>query len=162
MNNMMNSKYLVCIGLTESHDGAVRFVCQQVITRKDKFMNIELLIASPKENNGQFFMIKEEKNDTTLARQKVSSVEGHIKSSIPSSNFSISYSVYEGDFVEGFREKILNDNAISLIIMGASQKSLGKGRTINNLIEKVNEIMTIPFIVIPQNITDEQISRIVI
>jgi hypothetical protein len=75
MNNMMNSKYLVCIGLTESHDGAVRFVCQQVITRKDKFMNIELLIASPKENNGQFFMIKEEKNDTTLARQKVSSVD---------------------------------------------------------------------------------------
>lgn len=159
---MMNSKYLVCIGLTESHDGAVRFVCQQVITRKDKFMNIELLIASPKENNGQFFMIKEEKNDTTLARQKISSVESYIKNAIPSSNFSISYSVYEGDFVDGFREKILNDNAISLIIMGASHKSLGKGRTINNLIEKVNEIMTIPFIVIPQNITDEQISRIVI
>ena len=89
MNNVMNSKYLVCIGLTESHDGAVRFICQQIAAHKDKFIDIELFIASPKENSGQFFMIKEEKNDTTLARQKVSSVENYIKNSIPSSNFSI-------------------------------------------------------------------------
>ena len=158
----MNSKYLICIGLTDSFDGAVRFICQQITAHKEKFIQIELLIASPKENNGQFFMIQEEKNDTSVAKERIVFVENRIKNSIPSSNFSIVSNVYEGDFAEGFKEKLLNDNSISLIVFGASQKSLGKGRTINNLIERVNEIMTIPFIVIPQNITDEQISRILI
>ncbi len=159
---MMNSKYLFCIGLTESYDGAMRFICQQIVEHKEKFIDIELFIASPKENNIQFFLMKEEKSDLTLIKQRIFTIENHIKNSIPSSNFSISSTIYEGDFADGFREKLLHDNSISLIVMGASQKSLGKGRTINNLIEKVNEIMTIPFIVIPQNITDEQISRILI
>ena len=158
----MNSKYLICIGLTKSHDCAIRFVCQQILVHHEKFIDIELFISSPKKNDIQFFMIKKEKDDTTLAKEKILSVQSYIKNSTPSSNFSISSTVYEGDFADGLREKLLNDKAISLIIMGASQKSFGRGNTINNLIEKVNEIMTIPFIVIPQNITDEQISRILI
>lgn len=158
----MSSKYLVCVGLTESHDGAIRFICEQIMQHRDKSIEIELFTAAPKEKNMQFFMVDAENSDSDLIRQKVLTIEENIRSKIPSSNFSISSEIYEGDFADGLKEKLLNDKSISLIVIGASQKSLGKGRTINNLIEKVSDMMTVPFIVIPQNITDEQISRILI
>ena len=157
----MGNKYLVCVGLTESHDGAIRFICQQAIKHPEILIEIFLFTAAPKDKNLSFFGSVEDENINQELEQKVINIKNKIQNTILSTNFSISYEIYNGDFADGVKQKLLADKSINLVIMGASQTSLGKGKTINKLIEKIHEILTIPFIVIPQNITDDQISRIV-
>ncbi len=158
----MNNKYLICVGLTESHEGAIRFISQQIEKHPEIFIEVFLFTAVPKDKNMSFFGTSDNESDNQEMEKKILNIKNKIQNTILSSNFSILYEIYSGDFSDGVKEKLLNDKSINLVIMGASQTSLGKGKTINKLIEKIHDILTIPFIVIPQNITDEQISRILL
>lgn len=153
-----SKKYLVCLSGTGSSDGAVKFAAKQI---KKYGILIELLIAIPTEHkNFQVFMNKNH-NDNKIAYDRAAAImQMNLNYIIEETGCIPIHTIFQGEIHEAIKQKLLNDPNIILLILGSSASSFSKRKTISSLIEKIGESVMIPITIIPQNITEEQLSNL--
>jgi hypothetical protein len=112
------------------------------------------------EENSNFFgsseFVDEDfvKSGNEILLQNKSIIEGKISNKVLTS-------LYVGILHTGLSERMLNDKGIVMVILGASHLSLGKNKTVTKLIDNLGSVIVVPLVIIPQDITNEQILRLV-
>jgi hypothetical protein len=152
----MSKKYLLCIGTSDSHKGALNFICEKL--KKNPELSVELFTVVRQTGDGTMFgpdqneeLVKEIEN---MLEQNKAELEKTIRNKVLTS-------CYVGTLSKGLESKLVEDNDIIAIVLGMSNIS-EKKQTILKLIEEKKDILyNIPIIIIPQSITEVQIMDLI-
>jgi hypothetical protein len=150
-------KNLVCISMSESSSGVIKYIIQKI---KHYNIRIELFSVISKPVIMRLFSSSNEKDDFTEfneAKKHLKIISNQIFSE---TGYRPEYNVVCGDFSDSLKDKILNDFEICSIILGAKNDSWN-GKKLPSLMKKFFNFSTIPLVIIPQNITDIQINNII-
>lgn len=154
-------KYLICISKNESCDGVIRFAINHIKKYNTK---IELLMVVPSSNILRIFVSggsdQADFTERNNAKKYLSTIAHKIQSETKISK--IEQNVYSGDLTKTIEEKLLLDSDICAILLGADTNSWKKNHNLSNMMAKIFSFSTIPVIIIPQNITDQQIDNLLI
>ena len=155
-NVFLEKKYLVCIGNTDSHKGALNFLCESLKNKKD--IVIEFFISAAEETDGGFFASNPDVCDGDSMNKDVverilNDVEKFVQAKLPN---KIIKTIECGEIGESLKKKIKSDNSILTIILGSSTRS----KNVSGIIGKICNIVMMPIIIIPKDITNEQIMRL--
>jgi hypothetical protein len=151
----LEKKYLVCIGNTDSHKGALNFLRESLKNKKD--IVIEFFISAAEEVDGGFFasnpdVCNGDSINKDVVEKILCDVENFLQKKLSN---KIIKTIECGDIGESLKKKIQSDNSILTIILGSSTRS----KNISGIIGKICNLVMIPIIIIPQDITNEQIIR---
>jgi len=147
-------KYLVYASGKESQF-AVNFACKKALRRGN---TVEILhVIAPIDTQNLFGVIAK------VNQERWQEAEDLVKS-ISDKAFEYSgiipaIQIREGKIGEEIIAATLKDNAISMLVIGASQESRGM-ETINWLTAKLGSRLLIPLMLVPGNLTDLQINEL--
>jgi hypothetical protein len=157
-------KYLVCISSTQSHEGALVFVCENLKHRRDVQIELFSVIKKDEEELGFFKNASNNAQDDFMStdEKKIEKILIDAKDFIHSriSN-QVEIKIEFGKTAEVLKTKILEDKSIIAMVLGVSSESFTKNNNLSSILEKVSSVTTTPLILVPRFTTSEQITKII-
>lgn len=150
------SKYLVCVDDTDVSRMALRFAC---IKGKKRGIQIDILHVSEKQDMQTLGVVAEK-----MAKEQRSSAEALMQELaqevFSASGIIPSLWIKEGDPSEQILELALEEPDINMLVLGVNPGSKSGNRVINWVTSKAGEKLLIPVMLVPANLTDQQMERL--
>ena len=152
------SKILICVSNSDTSSCAIKFACQKA-KKNDCLLEVATVIDTSEKGFGLFsgvdkVMLEEKREETERYTGEVAAEICEKTGIIPAIN------IREGFIGEEIERMLKKDDSISLIVIGASEKSSSRGKLVADLADHIATNAFIPLIIIPNNLTDEEITNI--
>jgi len=154
MNSNTKDVFLVCVNEKSHSETALKFACAKARQCDAKVRM--LYIINPMDYNTLFSVADVIKEDRLNDARKF--LEETIEKA--SSWFDIvpSFNIREGKVMDEIIEEITENSDIALLVLGvAADGSSSKGKLLSQLTNEIGGLYNVPLLIIPGNVTEEQI-----
>ena len=151
------TKYLVCVNDNDHSRVAVHFAYNKAAHSESI---VELLtVVEPADFKSILSVADKIDNERREAAQELLQKFSN-EAADWGKNITPSLQVREGDVSEEIMSAIEEDNFISMVILGTSPTSPGKGSLLPKLASELGNRLLIPMLIVPNNLTDHQIREL--
>lgn len=150
------SKYLVCVDDTDVSRMALRFAC---IKGKKRGIQIDIVHVSEKQDLQALGVVAEKM--AKEQRQHAESLMQDLACEVyETSGIIPSLWIREGDPSDQILELTMEEPDINMLVLGVNPGSKSGNRVINWVTSKAGEKLLIPVMLVPANLTDQQMEQL--
>jgi nucleotide-binding universal stress UspA family protein len=156
MNTTASCKYLICADRSDVSKAAVRFASLMAKKRNASLAILHVVEAVTMQSLFAVAdRIKEEKRQEAWdVLQERASIAQEITGTPPA------LLLREGAIGDEILSTVMEDSSISLLLLAASPEASGKGKLLKWLSGKLGDQLLVPIMLVPGNLTDQQIDSI--
>ncbi len=155
--NICRSTFLVCVNEKQHSETALRFACKKALQcNADVTM---LYIINPMDYNTVFSVADVIKEDRRMQAEKL--LKSLSKKVTLWSGRNAKTVIREGKIADEVINEIEANERINLLVLGvAADGSSGKGKLLPQLTNEIGDSYHVPLLVIPGNLTEEEIDAL--
>lgn len=150
------AKFLVCATDCESSRTALRLACKKAQRRGDK---IDILTVIEPASFQPLFSVADKISNERREQAEVI-LQGLAKTAYEESGIYPTLHLREGNPGEQILAAVMEDSDINMIVLGVSPQSKSDGKLINWLSERSGDSLLVPLMLVPGNLTDQQIEAL--
>jgi hypothetical protein len=152
------NKLLICVSQNDNSEAALKFAALKA--KKNNYLIEILSVIDTSCKEYGLFSVGE-----IITREKLAKSESYLKNIIDKlyewSNITPIVNLRNGYISDEILNTLKQDKSINLIIIGTSKKSSTKGKLLTYLTEKLYSTLTTPIIIIPNNLDEKAIEKII-
>lgn len=153
---VQRTSILVCVNDTDHSRVAVKFACSQA---RKKGCEVTLLnVIEPADYQGLAAVVgKMEEDKRNQAEAVINDMAELAKTYADIMPILL---IREGDIGKQIIKAVNKDHSIGMVILGSSPETPGRGSWLSSLASKLGKELLIPLVIIPGNLTEQQIEEL--
>ena len=151
------AKYLVCVDQRDESHAALRLACMKAKLRNGSVVMLHVIPPADFQTLGMVAdrMSEERKNEAQTLLSKLK------EEAATSFGITPHHNVLEGPIGDEIVRCAMDDSDITMLVIGTAQQGTGRGSLASWLASQLGDKLLVPLLMVPGNLTDYQLEKLV-